>query len=87
MNRYEIWMEGFSVTGQYKTAQKIGEGIGNNFDEAVKDYMTKNKDHGIEINDRLSYVSENAYKNRRSNYNIWGCSLFDNEQEAIKSFG
>lgn len=31
--------------------------------------------------------SEDAYKNRRSSWNIWACNLFDNEADARKSFG
>ena len=56
-------------------------------DEAVKDYMSKHTNHGIEENGRNRYMSEDAYNNRRSNWNIWACNLFDNEADARKSFG
>ena len=87
MKKFEIWTEGFAATGQSQGASKIGEGLGDNFDEAVEDYMSKNPEHGIKVNGRDRYVSEEAYKNRRSNWNIWACSLFDNEADARKSFG
>lgn len=84
---FEIWMEGYRATGERGTAQMIGTGIGDTFDEAVKDYMKWNPKHGIEENGRSRYVSDEVYKNRRSNWNIWACSLFDNEADARKSFG
>jgi hypothetical protein len=87
MKLYEIWMEGYSATGEYGTASKIGTGTGNTFDEAVLDYMKKNPDHGIKRNTRERYISDKAYEERRSNWNIWACSLFDNEKDARKSFG
>ncbi len=87
MKKFDIWMEGFAVTGQTQGASKIGEGLGNSFDDAVIDYMSKTPEHGIEENGRSRYISDEAYKNRRSNWNIWACSLFDNEVDARKSFG
>ena len=87
VREFEIWMEGYAATGEHGTAQMIGKGFGSTFDEAVKDYMSKNPKHGIEENGRNRYISEDAYKNRRSNWNIWACSLFDNEADARKSFG
>lgn len=84
---FEIWMEGYSATGEQSTAQMIGKGFGCTFDEAVRDYMSKNPGHGIRENTRGMYMSEEYYQNRRSNWNIWACNLFDNEADARKSFG
>ena len=74
VREFEIWMEGYAATGEHGTAHMIGKGFGSTFDEAVKDYMSKNPKHGIEENGRSRYISEDAYKNRRSNWNIWACS-------------
>jgi hypothetical protein len=87
MKTFEIWMEGYSVTGESGTAQKIGEGTGETFDDAVRDYMSKNINHGIAENGRGRYSSDEGYTKRKSNWNIWACSLFDNEIDARKSFG
>ncbi len=84
---FEIWVEGYAATGEHGTAQMIGTGTGDTFDEAVQDYMKWNPKHGIKENGRGRYVSDEAYKNRRSNWNIWGCNLYDNEADARKSFG
>jgi len=87
VREFEIWMEGYAATGEYDGAQMIGTGFGRTFDEAVTDYMSKNPESGIEMNGRGRYVSELAYQNRRSNWNIWACNLFDNEIDARKGFG
>ena len=88
MRTFEIWMEGYIATGESSGANLIGTGEGETFDDAVKDYMFNNPvDHGIAINERNRYISDEAYKNRRSNWNIWACSLFDNETDARKAFG
>lgn len=87
MKKFEIWMEGYAATGEHGTAQKIGEGTGENFDDAVKDYMSKNPKHGISENKRARYLTEEGYTKRKSNWNIWACDLFDNESDARKSFG
>jgi len=89
MKKYEIWMEGYAATGEHSDAQKIGEAEGDTFDDAVKNYMLRPTllPHGIKENDKSRYRSEEAYANRRSNWNIWACNLFDNETDARKSFG
>ena len=87
MKIYEIWTEGYIATGENQKAFKLGEGKGNTFDEAVGDYMDNNIDHNIELNERNKYISEKYYKNRNSNWNIWGCNLYDNEIDARESFG
>lgn len=87
MSRFDIWVEGYAATGEHGTAFKIGAGEGETFDEAVKDYMSKAENHGIEENKRNRYISDEAYEKRSSNWSIWACNLFDNESDARKSFG
>ena len=87
----EIWMEGYAATGEHGTAQQIGSYIADSFDEAVQMYINENPspEPGAEvrINTRSRYGSDEAYENRRSNYNIWSCNLFDNETDARVAFG
>ena len=87
IREFEIWAEGYSASGESGTAQMIGKGLGSTFDEAVKDYMGKNPNHGINENVRNRYISDESYNKRRSNWSIWACCLFDNEADARKSFG
>lgn len=84
----EIWMEGYAATGESGTAQKIWEGDALDFDDAIKKYNAdKNGVTLAEPYTRNSFDSEEAYLNRRSNWKIWGCALFDNEVDARKAFG
>ena len=84
---FEIWMEGYSATGDYSDAQMIGKEFGSTFDDAIKNYIKKHPQCGIEENTRERYSSDEYYYNRRSNWNIWACDLFDNEFDARKNFG
>ena len=79
MKLFEIWMEGFAVTGHHGVAQKLGEAYGTTFEDAIKNYMDKNPDSGI----------QSDYKNYHASggYHIWGCKLYDNEKDARESFG
>lgn len=87
MKKFEIWMEGYAATGESCGATRIGVGAGNTFDEAVEDYMSKTPEHGIERNTRERYLTDRGYSERRSNWNIWACNLFDNEDDAREAFG
>ena len=86
MKTFEIWMEGYRATGESSGASKIGEAQGADFDDAVRNYMEACPNSGIE-----EYPPDTGTflhpSNRRSNWNIWACALFDNEAEARKSFG
>ena len=87
MKEFEIWMEGFITTGQRGTAKLIGIGEGETFDDAVKEYMSKNPGHGIYDPGRNGFTTDEAYDNRDSNWRVWGCSLYDNQLDASKAFG
>lgn len=86
MKEYEIWSEGYMATGEHGTAHLHCKINANSFDEAVE-LANKNENLGAEKYDRRSFMSEEYYQNRRSNWKIWGCALFDNEADARKSFG
>lgn len=71
---WEVWTEGFMVTGNTEVAQFHGKFKGRNFREAVLQYknsVSKETQSFIDL-DRMSY---------------WGCRFFDNERDARKSFG
>lgn len=86
---FDIWSEGFSITGNSSGAQKLNKGsiMAHSFDHAVKLYMDFNPAHGIEVVSPKRFGTPEGYLNRRSNYEIWACSLFADEAEARKSFG
>lgn len=86
---FHIWVEGYAVTGSRGPARKLTEQpiMAENFDDAVRQYMASNPDHGIEENGRGRYSSDEDYQNRSSNWNIWACNLYDNETDARRYFG
>lgn len=68
-NKFEIWSEGFSATGQYSKAQFYGVVEADTFKTACD----------------LKFQGEDTYS--PEDLTLWGCQLFDNENDARKSFG
>ena len=71
---YEIWMEGFLVTGMEGTpapASFVGKAEGIDFPDAVRNWYN-------------NHPTGNFNPETLSD---WGCRLFPNEQEARRSFG
>ena len=68
---YQIWMEGFAITGNSSKATLLGEMEAESFQQACDKYIEENPE----------------YKKLYSGKSIWGCRLFDNEADARKSFG
>ena len=73
METFEIWMEGYSVTGGYSKHTLLGTSKGNTFREAVINWVNKNP--------------QQKYLFNEDNLSIWSCRLFPTEEEAAKSFG
>lgn len=74
---YEIWMEGYSCTGQHQSAVLLGKQAGSSFDDAVEKFkLAHAPDH-----DSIMYSKE------RQKWSTWGCALYDNESDARKAFG
>lgn len=75
---YEVWLEGYSATGQENTAQFIGTYKAENFVNACH-IAAMDIAHG-NLYDFYKYYSIN-------NNTWWGCRFFDNEEDARKAFG
>lgn len=71
----QIWSEGYAATGQASDATFHGEFEGETFRDAVaafqKSLSSKYSRQCVDLN----------------NLTFWGCSFFDNEEDARKSFG
>ena len=79
MNKYNIWIEGYVVTGNRGYGRCVARGIeANSFIEAVKKWYATLRNAEIEYG-TLTIKDNRAF--------IWGCELFDNEADARKSFG
>ncbi len=72
MKKYEVWMEGFHVSGNWSQAQFKGRFLGNTFTDACLRWGRT-----LPTSDQR-FLSGNVF---------WGCRLFDNEKDARKSFG
>jgi hypothetical protein len=69
---FDIWCEGYSVTGQEEKARKVAERVeGETFVDACWSWFKSHSD--------LHYDPEQN--------TAWGCQLFPTEAEARKSFG
>ena len=70
---YQIWCEGYKVTGNCSGATYFGNETGETFKEAAIKFFTKDDKHKEFFSlDTMTY---------------WGCRLFDSEQKARESFG
>jgi len=70
--KYEIWSEGYRVTGGSSGARLHGTEIATSFKEACVKHMDNDEDRKYFDEDRVIY---------------WGCRLYDNESDARKTFG
>ena len=71
--KYDVWIEGYAATGERGTAQKLAEGVkADSFKQACEFYADQ-------------FIEGGCYDPGRNTY--WGCRLFDNEEDARKSFG
>lgn len=76
MNSYTIWAEGYRATGQHGTATLLGSASGETFRDAVKELAKRALPE-----DRALFNTDHIQPT------YWGCRLFDNEEDARKSFG
>lgn len=73
MRTFEIWMEGYSITGCDGKHILLGTSKGETFREAVINWINKNPNQKSLFN--------------KENLTIWACRLFPTEEEAAKRFG
>jgi len=98
MKEWEIWIEGYSITGNSAEASLIGKAFGETFEEACRNFEQPenimrvwpmpNEDpilthKGEKL--KLDLNKDGSLRNGRPS--IWACKLFDNEADARKSFG
>ena len=74
IKKWDIWMEGFVVTGQNDTAAFKGSFKGETFQDACLAWVNT-LDEGLK-----------TYYSKESN-TFWSCRMFANEIDARKSFG
>lgn len=72
MKSWEIWMEGYAVTGNSSPASFVGKADGALFEDAVRAWYAAHPDPVYFDSKRLTF---------------WGCRHFPTEAEARNSFG
>lgn len=70
---YDIWAEGYADNGGCAGAIRLGSARGKTFKDACKIFAEEEESF-------RQYFDEESMT-------YWGCSLFDNEADARKSFG
>jgi len=83
---WEIWSEGYRITGETGFAQLEGKEEAETFDDAVEKFKQKHPD---KVNTREIYLERNEEGIMQivKVHTIWGCQLFPTESEARWSFG
>lgn len=74
MKNWDIWSEGYVISGNESQADFFGTFPGDTFNDAVMAFKhsTSGRDADLINVEKMTY---------------WGCRLFDNEIDARKSFG
>ena len=90
LKEYEVWMEGFSATGQSAGASLVGKAKARNFAQACHIVMCKQHLEFMEEENQPTYKHYSTpgrwdYDPSRLTY--WGCQLYWSEELAKKSFG
>lgn len=70
---FDIWCEGFAVTGESGQATLLGCEKGIDLKDACKNLASKDEEFARYFNE--------------DNMTYWGCRIYDNELDARKSFG
>lgn len=94
MKEFEIWIEGYSITGNSSNASFIGKAMGETFEEACRNF-----EEPEDVPNPYAYMGDDLPKfdkrkgdklklDENRNYpSIWACRLYDNEVDARRSFG
>lgn len=91
LKKWDIWAEGYRATGESAEAAMLAHGIeAYSFDAAVIKYIASLKPDQAKYYKKYTpanFSTPEGFLNKRSNWSMWGCALFDNEIDARKSFG
>lgn len=76
MKTYNVWMEGYIITGNSGKAEFVGSKEAETFEDACATLLEEK--YGKEVFKQQYTQSNNTW---------WGCRMFDNEADARKSYG
>lgn len=90
LKEYEVWSEGYSITGGGSGATLEGKTFARNFAQACDIVMCKKRIEWIEkVNDPnyKEYCPPSTWDYNPRDLSNWGCRLFWSKELASKSFG
>jgi hypothetical protein len=89
MKEFEIWCSGYAATGEHSPAHLMGKFPGESFDDAVHGMIDKDPELKKLYDKGERYLPRNSDGTMQKviRHSIWGCTLYDNEADARKSFG
>ncbi len=90
LKEYEVWSEGFAVTGNSESATLLGKAFARNFSQACDIVMCKTHLAWIEkVNhpNYKEYCPPTAWCYDPNRLSDWGCSLYWSKELATKYFG
>lgn len=77
MGTYSLWVEGFTATGEHGGARHLGDYEGETFEDAVRAW-----DRAENARNTWGHLVIDDEGCR-----VWGCQIFDNREDAQRSFG
>lgn len=90
LKEYEVWSQGWSSSDGNAQAHLIGKTIARSFRQACHIIMCQKYLENIKkVNDPnyKEYFNPDRWDYDSKGITVWGCSLYDNEADARKSFG
>lgn len=81
--QFTVWSEGYAATGEHGTATMMGTSSGLDFKDACVKLFKQLAEERPTEKERKEY--ERLFDPEKLTF--WACKLFDNEEEARKSFG
>lgn len=90
LKEYEIWMEGYVITGNQQDATLVGKVKARNFAQACHIIMCKKHLEFMEEEnhpDNKKYAEPGRWDYDPRKLTYWGCRLYWSEKLARKSFG
>lgn len=90
LKEYEVWMEGYAVTGERSGAQLVGKTKARSFAQACHILMCKQHLEFMEKENQPEYEKYSTpgrWDYDPSSLTYWACKLYWSEELAKKSFG
>lgn len=89
LKEYEVWIEGYEITGESSTASLLGKVMARNFGQACHIVNCVQLLDAIKVENNpkhTQYCTPGRWDYNPLDLTYWGCRLFWNEKLAKKAF-